>query len=316
MFDGGTVSYSGLVRASQTFRMLSALQSCAEAYEPGAVGAAGVSARRFAPRSSRRCSRYRPRPRRNGGAPPTTASLTRRLRPACPTTAIRPASANGSRDRGVVFGLEYTNDVLSNLRGGLRTGTIDQGKLQGILTVDFGKLAGLARPDGFRQRLPDPQHRPHPPRLRRRRSTPSPRSKRCRPRGFRKSGSSRSSPTARPASGSASSPPTPSSSSAAISTSFLQSDWPTIFAVNLPSGGPAYPLSTPGVRLKVEPASGRVRLLMAVFNGDPAGPASPATSSFATVTASTSGSAIRRLSSARRSFSATPAPRIPASPPR
>ena len=40
-------------------------------------------------------------------------------------------------DRGVVYGLEYTNDFLSNLRGGNRTGTIDQGKLQGILTGRF-----------------------------------------------------------------------------------------------------------------------------------------------------------------------------------
>ena len=45
-------------------------------------------------------------------------------------------------DRGVVFGIEYTNDVLSNVRGGLKTGTIDQGKVQGIVTVDFDKLAG------------------------------------------------------------------------------------------------------------------------------------------------------------------------------
>ena len=52
---------------------------------------------------------------------------------------------------------------------------------------------------------------------------------------------------------------------------FLQSDWPTIAAVNLPSGGAAYPLSTPGVRLKVEPVK-NVSLLLAVLNGDPAGP--------------------------------------------
>ena len=45
-------------------------------------------------------------------------------------------------ERGVVYGLEYTNDVLSNVRGGLRTGTIDQGKLHGILTVDLDKLVG------------------------------------------------------------------------------------------------------------------------------------------------------------------------------
>src|SRR3954469_18750736 len=45
-------------------------------------------------------------------------------------------------DRGVIYGFEYTNDVLSNVRGGTKTGTIDQGKLQGILTIDFGKLSG------------------------------------------------------------------------------------------------------------------------------------------------------------------------------
>ena len=56
-----------------------------------------------------------------------------------------------------------------------------------------------------------------------------------------------------------------------LSTMFLQSDWPTIAAVNLPSGGAAYPLSTPGVRLKVDPVK-NVSLLLAVLNGDPAGP--------------------------------------------
>src|SRR5262249_39521837 len=40
---------------------------------------------------------------------------------------------------------------------------------------------------------------------------------------------------------------------------------------NLPSGGPAYPLSTPGVRFKFEPTKD-TSILLAVFNGDPAGP--------------------------------------------
>jgi porin len=51
---------------------------------------------------------------------------------------------------------------------------------------------------------------------------------------------------------------------------FLQSDWPTIAAVNLPSGGAAYPLSTPGARLKIQPADNLI-LLFAVLNGDPSG---------------------------------------------
>lgn len=52
---------------------------------------------------------------------------------------------------------------------------------------------------------------------------------------------------------------------------FVNSDWPTIASSNLPSGGPAYPLSTPGVRLKIEPTKD-MAFLLAVFNGDPAGP--------------------------------------------
>jgi porin len=46
--------------------------------------------------------------------------------------------------------------------------------------------------------------------------------------------------------------------------------WPDITNENLPAGGIAYPWATPGVRVKVLPASG-VTLLGAVFNGDPSG---------------------------------------------
>ncbi|ABD89164.1 carbohydrate porin [Rhodopseudomonas palustris] len=46
--------------------------------------------------------------------------------------------------------------------------------------------------------------------------------------------------------------------------------WAAIMAANLPSGGPAYPLATPGVRLQVNPTE-NISLLGAVFAGDPAG---------------------------------------------
>ena len=46
--------------------------------------------------------------------------------------------------------------------------------------------------------------------------------------------------------------------------------WPTLAAVDLPSGGPAYPLPTPGVRLRVTPDN-RFAALLGVFNGNPAG---------------------------------------------
>ncbi len=46
--------------------------------------------------------------------------------------------------------------------------------------------------------------------------------------------------------------------------------WPTLPAVDLPSGGPAYPLATPGVRLRFTPDDSFAALL-GVFNGSPAG---------------------------------------------
>ncbi|SFK77435.1 carbohydrate porin [Methylocapsa palsarum] len=46
--------------------------------------------------------------------------------------------------------------------------------------------------------------------------------------------------------------------------------WPVITAANLPSGGPGYPLTTPGVRIKLTPNED-LALLAAIYNGDPSG---------------------------------------------
>lgn len=55
---------------------------------------------------------------------------------------------------------------------------------------------------------------------------------------------------------------------------FINAAFGTIptFSANIPSGGATYPFATPGVRLKVEPDKATT-LLAAIFNGDPAGPA-------------------------------------------
>ena len=50
--------------------------------------------------------------------------------------------------------------------------------------------------------------------------------------------------------------------------------WADIFSANILSGGPAYPLAAPAVRLKVKPTDD-VTVLAAVFTGDPAGPNCP-----------------------------------------
>ena len=46
--------------------------------------------------------------------------------------------------------------------------------------------------------------------------------------------------------------------------------WPTLPAADLPSGGPAYPLPTPGIRLRAKPNDNIIALL-GLYNGSPAG---------------------------------------------
>ncbi len=50
--------------------------------------------------------------------------------------------------------------------------------------------------------------------------------------------------------------------------------FPAVAADNLPSGGPAYPLSAPAIRLKATPVD-NVTILAALFDGDPSGPHRP-----------------------------------------
>ncbi|HWP25950.1 MAG TPA: carbohydrate porin [Xanthobacteraceae bacterium] len=174
-------------------------------------------------------------------------------------------------DRGVVYGFEYTADVLSNVRGGLRTGTVYQGKLHGILTVDLDKLAGR---EGLSFYLNFFQiHN-------------TGRMRRDHVGGINTIAAIEAVPATRLselwleqkfAGGRASLRFGQLAADSEfffsdLSALFLHSDWPTIAATNLPSGGPAYPLSTPGVRFKFEPIPDAASFLFAVFNGDPAGP--------------------------------------------
>jgi porin len=46
--------------------------------------------------------------------------------------------------------------------------------------------------------------------------------------------------------------------------------WPGILAIDLPGGGPAYPLSAPMVRVKLQPTQ-QIGMMAAVFSGDPTG---------------------------------------------
>ena len=173
-------------------------------------------------------------------------------------------------DYGITYVLFYTNDLLSNLSGGNRRGTIDQGKVEGQLTIDLAKLAGWQDLTQYANAFQI--HNTG--RIRRDyvggmntiaaiEATPATRlSELWLERKFL--GGAASFRVGQLAADS-------EFFFSDLSVMFMQTDWPTIAAVNLPGGGPAYPLSTPGARLKFDFGQD-TSLLLALFNGDPAGP--------------------------------------------
>jgi len=180
--------------------------------------------------------------------------------------------ASGTRrwlaDHGVVYTLIYTNDVLTNLAGGEKRGTIDQGKLDAAVSIDFKKLTGW---DGltFYANMFQIHN--------------TGRMRRDYVGGITTIAAIEAVPSTRLSEiwfeqkfGKANVRVGQLAADvefffSAVAAVFLQSDWPTITGSNLPGGGPAYPLSTPGIRVKWEPSTD-MSFLVAVFNGDPAGP--------------------------------------------
>ncbi len=194
--------------------------------------------------------------------------------PSIATSLPQNGDASGNRkwlyDHGVTYSLIYTNDVLGNLSGGIKRGTIDQGKLEAQLYIDLGKFAdwkgwtfytnafgiyddGRMRRDyvGGRNTIAAIE------------ATPTVRLSELWLERWLGPVSFRFGQLAADAEFFYSD----------LSQIFLQSDWPTITAVNLPGGGPAYPLTALGARIKYEFPKD-ASLLFAIFNGDPAGPCS------------------------------------------
>lgn len=173
-------------------------------------------------------------------------------------------------ERGVTFGFIHTTEALSNVTGGIRRGTVFDGKLETLIGVDLGRLAGL---DGLTLYSNILQLHGD--------SGPG--------RNLVGNLNTISNIEARPTTrlselwlqqtflgGMASL----RAGQLVVDTEFLfsqyfsffmTSDWPTNPAINIPSGGAAYPLSTPGIRLKVDPTP-QTTFLLSVLNGDPAGP--------------------------------------------
>ncbi|QCK85514.1 carbohydrate porin [Phreatobacter aquaticus] len=173
-------------------------------------------------------------------------------------------------ERGITYTLLYTGDLLGNVSGGLRRGWVNQGKLEASVSIDLEKLAGIQGLSFYSNAFFIHNNG---------------RIRRDYVGGINTIAAIEAVPTTRLSelwfeqkfwSGQASFRVGQLAADtefffSGISALFLQSDWATIAALNLPSGGPAYPLATPGVRLKVDP-NPNWSLLFALFNGDPAGP--------------------------------------------
>lgn len=169
--------------------------------------------------------------------------------------------------RGITYGLSYTSEVLGNPSGGVRRGGIYEGKLEGFVVANLQKLIGwnglsffsnafqTHRTSGARD-----QHFESLITISNIEATPSTRLSELwlEQNLFNDRFSVRAGQITADAEFFISE----------YSKMFISSDWPTITGANLPSGGPAYPLATPGVRLKFDPTENWTALV-ALFNGDP-----------------------------------------------
>jgi porin len=203
--------------------------------------------------------------------PPDADGITR---PSIVTNFPDNGDRNGARkklaERGITYYFIHTNDVLSNLSGGNKRGTIDQGKLEDQLTIDLDKLIGLKDLTFYTNAF---------------QIYNTGRIRRDYVGGINTIAAIEATPTVRLSElwleqkllgGAASLRAGQLAADSEffysdLSAMFLQSDWPTIAAQNLPSGGPAYPLATPGARAKFDYGA-NASFLFAIFNGDPAGP--------------------------------------------
>ena len=172
--------------------------------------------------------------------------------------------------RGVTFNVIYTNDVLSNVAGGIKRGTIDQGKTEFQVMADLEKLAGWKDLTFYVNAF---------------QIYNTGRIRRDYVGGMNTIAAIEAAATTRLSElwlersflGGAATLRVGQLAADAeffysdLSQIFLQSDWPTITASNLPSGGPAYPLSALGARFKYEFPKD-ASFLFGIFDGDPAGP--------------------------------------------
>lgn len=173
-------------------------------------------------------------------------------------------------ERGLTYSFVLTSEVLGDVSGGVRTGAVFQGKLETIVKADLEKMLGLRGlsffANAFQIHNTGGIRRDHVGSFNTISNIEALATTRLselwlEQKFFNDTFSIRFGQLAADAEFFISD----------YSVFLMTSDWPSITAQNLPSGGPAYPLSTPGIRVKFEPNK-QFTFLAALFNGDPSGP--------------------------------------------
>jgi len=173
-------------------------------------------------------------------------------------------------ERGIDFRLSYFTDVLGNVQGGQRRGWINQGLFEPSLRVDFERLAGIPGLRAYANAFVIHN---------------TGRILRDKVGGVNTIAAIEAMPRVRLSeawieqSFAGGQVRLRAGQLAAdvvffysdLSAMFLQSDYPTIAALNQPGGGPAFPLAAPGALLEVDPMPG-MTLRAAIFNGQTARP--------------------------------------------
>jgi porin len=171
---------------------------------------------------------------------------------------------------GVTFTLNYTNDFLANVQGGIKTGAVGIGVFQPALDIDLEKLVGWQGGKFHTHGL----------------VTHGPFFSSTYLANILAVSNLEAGPVARLYSfwyeqSAFNDLLSVRAGLMSGDSQFLQSktasnfinngiSWPTFLAGNLPAGGPAYPLPDPGIRVRIKPADD-VAFQAAVFSGDPSG---------------------------------------------
>lgn len=173
--------------------------------------------------------------------------------------------------KGIAYGFSYYGEVMGNPSGGFSQGSIYDGRAKAVIDLDLEKIigwSGLSFHGNVYQIHGHGLTRDHIGNLLTATSVEALPSTRLYKASFDQTLGDKMSLRFGQFAADAEFAITDTGISQFVNTTF---GWPALNQSNLPSAGPAYPLTALGVRVKYDPSE-RLTLMVATFDGDPAGP--------------------------------------------